>query len=143
MLGLLSNRPKMSGAYTFTIECDYSLKNPYPKLKYVGGLGRVSPTSDSSEVQVFTGSWTPGSNYTLFAFSWQTMECYDIIYLETMDEVNSILTWSNNWFGSFEGDMYGLKEFLVDEELNRSGNFYVVIDKTGKVTDIQSVKGAF
>jgi hypothetical protein len=71
------------------------------------------------------------------------MECYDIIYLETMDEVKSILTWSNNWFGSFEGDIYSLKEFLVDEELNRSGNFFVVIDKTGKVTYIQSVKGAF
>jgi hypothetical protein len=97
--------------------------------------------SENSQVKTFSGEYLSGSNYTLFAFCWQFGNCEQVVYIDTLDEVEEILEWSADWFGYFEGNKRNLKEFLIEEELNYFGNFYVVIDSTGNVVKIQSVRG--
>lgn len=101
-------------------------------------LEDYNPETDDP-IRTFSGYYKPGSNYTLLALSGNSVHTeedglYKILYFETYTEVEELLQWSSDCWGLVtDEDPWGLKNFVWDNVLNGSNNFYIIMDKEGKV----------
>jgi hypothetical protein len=97
-----------------------------------------NPDTDDP-IRTFSGYYKPGSNYTLLALSGNSLYVkedglYKILYFDTYKEVEQLLQWSSDCWGLVtDENPWGLKGFVWDSVLNGSNNFYIIMDKEGKV----------
>lgn len=87
------------------------------------------------------------AKFYLFAIGWVNETLHEIIPLNSKEDLENVMYWTDEWFtklymGSKEpfSDLYGLKNFLIDEELNANDNFYLLANADGEIIDIRHCK---